>query len=265
MKLNSGFTLSILSIALALSFTSCQKGVDNGTNPNKAKLQIFLTDDPGNYEEVVIDVQEIKINYSSDSSSGWQTLSNVNTGLYDVLKLVNDNDTLLADADLEPGRVQQIRLILGNNNYVKVDGQTHNLLTPSAQQSGLKLNIHQDVEAGVLYKLLLDFDASRSIVKTGNGKYILKPVIKTSFESIGGSIHGIVDPGSFVTNVYAIQGPDTIAGTYSSNGSYWLKGLTAGSYNLAFVPSDSSYQQQTVNSVIVNTNQVTTVDTVFLQ
>jgi hypothetical protein len=262
MKLTQPLTQIFGILLLALSVSSCQKGVSS--DANKARLQVFLTDDPANYQEVVIDVQDIRINYSTDSTNGWQSLTNVNTGTYDVLKLVNDNDTLLADAELPAGKIQQIRLVLGSNNYVKIDGQTYNLTTPSAQQSGLKLNIHQDVNAGITYKLLLDFDAARSIVRTGNNKYILKPVIRTSLEAVGGSIHGFVTPSSVSTAVFAIQGPDTLAGTYTSNGSYWVKGLNAGTYALSFVPGDTTYQKQTKTGITVTTNQVTTVDTVKL-
>jgi len=247
----------------ALFFQSCAKN-ENSASSNKARLQVYLTDDPANYDEVVIDVQDIMINYSSDSSSGWQSMANVSRGAYDILKLVNDVDTLLGDAELEAGRIQQIRLVLGSNNYVVVDGQTYPLQTPSAQQSGLKLNIHQDVAAGVLYKLLLDFDAARSIVKTGNNRYILKPVIRTSLEAQGGSIKGYVLPNSFNTAVFAIQGTDTIAGTVTANGGYMLRGLPAGSYNLAFAPSDTTYNNETATGINVTVNQVTVVDTVRL-
>ena len=179
-------------------------------------------------------------------------------------KFVNDKDTILGKTDLDSGRIEQIRLILGPNNYVKTGGQTYPLETPSAQQSGLKLNIHQDVNAGVLYKLLLDFDAARSIVKTGNGKYILKPVIRTTLQAQGGSIKGYVLPNTFATNVFAIQGTDTVAGTSTSSGAYFIKGLNAGTYSLSFVPGDTTYKQQTKTGIGVTTNTVTTVDTVRL-
>ena len=253
--------LSMLTIS-SFIFYACSK--DNSASADKAKLQVYLTDDPGNYDEVIIDVQDIKINYSTDSADGWQSLSNVRVGSYDILKLVDGNDTLLGDAELDAGKIEQIRLILGPNNYVKIDGQTIPLQTPSAQQSGLKLNIHQDVNAGVTYKLLLDFDAARSIVQTGNGKYILKPVIRTSLQAVGGNVQGYVLPDSLRTAVFALQGTDTIAGTYTSGGSYMLKGLDAGTYTLAFSPSDSTYKSQTKTGVVVTNNTVTTVDTVRL-
>jgi hypothetical protein len=263
MKLTTILAFAFVSITGVATY-SCSKNDSAAASADKSRLQVYLTDDPGNYDEVVIDVQDIMVNYSSDSTNGWQSLSNVNRGSYDILKLVNDNDTLLGDAELNPGKIEQIRLILGPNNYVTVDGQKIPLTTPSAQQSGLKLNINQDVNAGITYKLLLDFDASRSIVKTGNGKYILKPVIRTSLAAIGGSIKGFVLPDSVHTAVYAIQGSDTITGTYTSNGSYMVKGLNAGSYTLAFAPADSTFKSQNLTGVHVTTNAVTTVDTIRL-
>jgi hypothetical protein len=251
----------------SLSFFSCAKNESSSTG--KARLQVALTDDPGNYEVVNIDVQDIRINYSNDSTNGWVSLPGVRAGNYDVLRLANGKDTLLANAEIQSGKIEQIRLVLGSNNYVRLNGQNYNLQTPSAQQSGLKIKIHQEVNEGITYKLLLDFDASRSIVQTGNannnnGKYILKPVIRASMEAIGGSVRGFVLPNSFATAVYALQGTDTVTGTYTVNGSYMLKGLNAGSYSLAFVPSDTTYKKQTLSNITITTNNVTSVDTVRL-
>lgn len=262
MKFRNTLAALTLVASATLLLTACSKN-ETSSSSNTAKFQVYLTDDPGDYDEVIIDVRDILINYSSDTVSGWQSLANVRTGAYDVLKLVNNKDTMLADADIKAGKIQQIRMVLGSNNYVKVDGQTFQLQTPSTQQSGLKLNIHQDVNAGILYKLLMDFDASRSIVKTGNGKYILKPVIRTSLMAVGGSIKGFVKPDSVKTAVYAIQGTDTI-GTYTSNGSYVLRGVNAGSYTLSFVPADTTFKSATKAGVNVTVNSVTTVDTVTL-
>lgn len=253
-----------LLASLALINFACNKNDSNSSSGGNAHLQVYLTDDPGNYDAVYIDVQDVKINYSSDTTNGWQSLSRVNTGSYDLLRLVNDKDTLLGNADINSGRIEQIRLILGPNNYVRVNGQNYPLQTPSAQQSGLKLNIHQDVNAGVLYKLLMDFDVARSIVQTGNGKYILKPVIRTTLQALGGSVKGFVLPATTQTVVYALRGVDTIASTYTLNGGYLIKGLDAGSYNLYFKPTDTTYKAQTKTSIAVTTNNVTTVDTVRL-
>lgn len=255
--------IALFALVATVSLISCNK--EGKISTNQARLQISLTDDPGPYQAVLIDVKEIRINFTTDTSSGWQNLANVNTGQYDLLKLVNDHDTVLVNADIPTGRIQQIRLVLGTENFVKIGGQLIKLETPSAQQSGLKLNIHQEVSAGILYKLLLDFDVAKSIHKTGNNKYMLKPVIRTVMEAVGGSIKGWVLPDTLKTAILAIQGPDTIASTFTgSNGGYLIRGLNAGTYSLHFIPSDSLFFKEVRNNINVITGKVTIVDTVRL-
>lgn len=255
--------LAILVLLTSIAFISCSRKDSN--SDSRARLQVSLTDDPGDYQAVYIDVQDIKINLTNDSLSGWQSLTNVNTGQYDLLKLVNDDDTVLADADIPTGRVHQIRLVLGIDNFVKINDQLIRLETPSAQQSGLKLNIQQDISAGILYKLLLDFDVAKSIVKTGNNRYILKPVIRSVLQAAGGSIRGWALPDTITTAVLAIQGPDTVASTYTgSNGGYLIRGLNAGTYSLHFLPGDTTFTDEVRNGINVTTGNVTVVDTVHL-
>lgn len=260
----------VLSACAAFLFASCSRLDKSETplDPNKARLQILLTDDPGNYQEVLIDIREIRINNSTDTVNGWQTLTGVSAGQYDLLKLVNDDDTVLANVDLTPGRIEQIRLVLGPDNFVKIDNQLIRLETPSAQQSGLKLNIHHDVLGGILYVLTLDFDVARSIVKTGNGRYMLKPVIRTILSAAGGTIQGHVKPFSFQTSVQVIRGPgDTVASTYSSldNGGYRIRGLSPATYSLYFIPNDATYGDTVISGINVTNGMVTVVDTMRLQ
>ena len=69
-------------------------------------------------------------------------------GLYNLMDLTNGKDTILADAEIPQGSISQIRLILGDNNFIITkSGEKKMLTTPSAQQSGLKVQIKQDVQA----------------------------------------------------------------------------------------------------------------------
>ncbi len=250
--------------ACGFLFWACSREEKNSSS-NKARLQVALTDDPGDYEAVFIDVQDIQINVTGDSVTGWQSLDNVQRGQYDLLKLVNDDDTILADAEIPVGRVHQLRLILGSENYVQIDGELIKLTTPSAQQSGLKLNIQHDVSAGIMYKLLLDFDVAKSIHKTGNNKYMLKPVIRTMLDAVGGSVRGWVVPDSVITAVLFIQGTDTPASTYTdATGGYFIRGLSAGTYELHFLPGDTVLRDTLRTGINVTTGNVTVVDTMFL-
>jgi hypothetical protein len=252
----------VLLAGLVIFIGSCS---NKSSDLSKARLEIRLTDDPAGFDAVYIDIQDIKYNVTGDSVSGWQSLDGIQKGVYNLLDLVNDKDTLLANSEIPSGRLHQIRLVLGTNNSVVVNGINIPLSTPSAQQSGLKLNIQQDVLGGLLYTILLDFDAAKSIVKTGNSKFILKPVIRTILKAAGGSIAGNVKPAEIKTAVLAIQGMDTVASTFTAmSGGYLIKGIAAGTYDLHFLPTDTTYQKAIRNGIAVTTGNVTLVDTVQL-
>lgn len=250
----------------SLSMTACYES-DSDPAAGNARLQIALTDDPGDYKEVWIDVKEIRFNLTDADDQNWNPLPGVKSGMYNLLDLVNDKDTVLADAQIPSGRLSQIRLVLGDNNYIITNrGEKLMLTTPSAQQSGLKLNINQPVIGGIINKLTLDFDVAKSIVKAGNsGKYILKPVIRAVLEAVGGNIKGFVLPDTVKTAVLAIRGADTVASTYTAAGGYLLRGIDAGTYSMHYLPTDTTFKPFIKDGVTVELGRITTVDTVRLQ
>ena len=257
-----GIVLTAITGA-SLIFWSCNKS--NSTGAGTGHLQVMLTDGPANYDAVNIDVEKVEVNVSSDTgtSNGWQTLNLLRPGVYDLLKFSNGIDTVLAAADLPAGTLSQMRLVLGGNNSVVINGQSYPLKTPSAQQSGLKFNIHSMLTAGIVYRLWIDFDANRSIVATGSGAYILKPVIRTYSEAIGGSIKGYALPSAAKPQVWAIMGADTLMALPDSTGYYFFGGVTAGTWNLLLHAQDSTYRDTTF-AVTVSTGVVTNAGTVTL-
>ena len=163
-------------------FNSCKK--ENNDPEGTAVFNVNLKSSQharSNYEEVNIDIRRIVCHCPlvPAATTGWFELE-VNAGVYNLLDFMA-NDTLLAfDSLLQVQKVSQIRLILGVNNTIVEDGETYDLSTPSAQTSGLKIQVHADLQPNTSYIVSLDFDPDKSINKTGNGNYKLKPVIKAS-------------------------------------------------------------------------------------
>jgi hypothetical protein len=227
-----------------------------------AFLQVSLTDAPGDYQEVNVDIQDVQVNADENANSGWKSL-NVKKGVYNLLQFTNGLDTLLGSLELPAGKISQIRLVLGNNNTLKIDDQIYSLTTPSAQQSGLKILINTEMKAGITYKITLDFDAARSIVKTGSSKYILKPVIHSVVTTDVGAIKGVISPIAASPAVYAILGSDTIESTFADTltGKFLLMGLAPGTYTVGFSP-DTTYLSKSITGVNVSIGVVTDLGTV---
>ena len=146
-----------------------------GGNSNYSFITINLTDAPGDYEEVNIDVQTVRAQLTDSSWVDFTT----NTGIYDLLTLQNGIDTTIVKDSLSKGSViTQLRLILGDSNTVLVDSNYYSLKVPSGSSSGFKIQFTDSLSADSL-NITLDFDAEKSIVQQGNqNKYLLKPVIK---------------------------------------------------------------------------------------
>jgi hypothetical protein len=157
----------------ALLFNGCKK---DDTHPTST-LVISMKDAPAAYDEVNVEVIEIQVHTDAD---GWITVP-VTDSIYNLLLLQGNNATFLANTVIPSGTLSQVRLILGEHNSVVVGGTSYPLLLSSEDETGLKLNIHQNLIGGVTYDLLLDFHADESVLEEGNGSYRLKPVMTAEF------------------------------------------------------------------------------------
>lgn len=156
-----------LAIVSSVTFIACKKDSGNST------LQVKLTDAPGDWQEVNIDLKEVKVNFSDDST-GWVSLQTKDT-IYNLLGLQNGLDTLIAQATVPSKTVKEIRLVLGSNNTIKVNDQIYALTIPSGSESGLKIKVNKKLNA-TLETIVLDFNAGASVTQEQDG-YKLRPVI----------------------------------------------------------------------------------------
>jgi hypothetical protein len=241
--------------ALLSGCSKDEKSGDNGT----ASVAVRLTDAPGNYDEVNVDITGVEIT----GSGGQVTSLNINPGIYNLLDFTNGTDTLIATGDINAGTISQVRLILGSNNTVIVDSVVYPLSTPSAMQSGLKLQVHKTFVAGVAYMLLLDFDANQSIVELGNGGYQLKPVIRVIESAISGSVKGIILPPGVNTVITANGGGNVYSSSATATGEFLIPGLPPGTYDITITPV-APFLPVTVNGVVVVTGAVTDLGSITL-
>jgi hypothetical protein len=157
-------------------------------------------------------------------------------------------------------------LIIGDGSNVRVDGTTHPLEVPSGPQTGVKLNHTITILPDALYELTLDFDAARSIVVTGNGRYKLKPVIRMQASQISGGLAGRVLPLEAKPWVFTTVGGDTAAARPDTlTGDFRLGVLPEGTYALRVVPSDTTYRDSVLTGITVTRMQYTDVGTIELK
>ncbi len=250
-----------LSLALlaALSVTSCNKDEES------SKLEVRLMDAPGDFQSVVLDVQQIEVHLKEENDpDGWKLLP-FKAQTINVLEYVNGRSALLVSTDFEPGDLKEIRLKLGPDSYVTGrDAQRYDLKTPSGQTSGVKLKLDKVmVREGETFQLLLDFDVAKSIVERGNWKpsndkkerYLLKPVIRVLTQELRASLRGTATPAAARPQVLAIRSSITPADTFSTaadatTGAFQFSGLPAGTYRVELFPTTTAPTGQSAYRVV---------------
>ncbi|NDK54873.1 DUF4382 domain-containing protein [Pontibacter fetidus] len=251
--------------ALTFGFSSCDSDSDTDGS-GTSKLQVRMTDAPGDYEEVNVEVVSVQVNReNTDGEEGWITLDEIHPGIYNLLDFANGKDTLLASAELPAGSISQIRLILGDENTVKLkSGEVIDLKTPSGQTSGVKLSVNATLEEDVTYVMLLDFDAAKSVVAKGNGGYNLKPVIRVISQAVAGGIKGKVAPAEYKPGIYVISSAnDTLGGFANEAGDFMIKGVPAGSYTVKFY-TEAAAHDTTLTDIVVSQDAIKDLGTVQL-
>lgn len=251
--------LYFLTVAFCFGtlFYDCKKS-SNTNNAGSTPVKVYLGDASADYNEINIEVTGVEF-----LMSGGNTIDlNVHPGKMNLLNYVNGKDSLIASDSIQSGRLSQIRLILGSNNSIKVGETIYPLATPSSQQSGLKLNVDTTLVPGVLYNLVLDFDAGQSIVMTGNGTFQLKPVIRVINNAISGSIAGTVSNTSALPAlIKASNAGGTFTTVTDSKGVFLIRGVPAGKYTVTVTPKPG-FHETTVNDINVTTGNQTNIGSV---
>ncbi|MEN8191734.1 MAG: DUF4382 domain-containing protein [Bacteroidota bacterium] len=220
------------------------------TNPEQnGTLNLYLTDAQTDYDEVNITFSEISAHIDSD----WVTVLGEEV-MVNLLDYNNGKTFLLASEPLPIGKYTQIRLHITDANVV-VDNETIPMKVPSEK---LKLGPQFTMEEGIAFGLIMDFDASRSVVVSGpkdNPKYKLKPHIRVVPEAVTGSISGNVLNHQDYPIAYAIVAGDTVATSIvKDDGTFVLGFLEGETHQVDIQDSVGLYHSESGVSVIIGEN-----------
>lgn len=169
--------ITALLFSSVLFMIACDKNNDDAkAGKSNTVLQVYLHDQPIEYQEVNVDIQQVVIKGYGNNAE-YDLTDSTGAGVYNLLDYQNGLDTLLGEITVDYDSISQIRLVLGPENSVMVDSVLYPLETPSAQQSGLKVKVQGELTYVDTFVVNLDFDASESVHQLGNGDYQLHPVI----------------------------------------------------------------------------------------
>jgi hypothetical protein len=178
-----GFAAIIVAVACGDGNSPSAPSAGTGT------LNVRLTDSPFS------DAKAVLVTFSSvrahRSDSEWTTVpfAEVTTSRTCDLKKLQGPSDLLGTGPLPAGRYEQVRLVVQSaalyfDNPSAGPPCAASVPTPAGASAPLeipsgevKLNRGFELKEGAAMNMLLDFDGDKSIHQTGNGRYMMSPVI----------------------------------------------------------------------------------------
>ena len=236
-------------------------GGGGGSGAGKGSLSLSLLDaTTDEYNAVYVTIEEVQAHKAGGT---WQeVLSPQKT--YNLLELVNGVREELGISRLETGEYTQLRMIIGEtpDDGINILSESHpyanylidksndyrELKVPSGYHTGIKIVHGFEINKNQTTELILDFDASKSIVKAGNsGRWLLKPIIKvlntdnysiidgTVFDADTGNAMGGVFVSAQISDSVAIDPKDRVviqASTITDDSGSYIIFLQPGTYNI---------------------------------
>ncbi len=247
----------VLVVVAAVALAACGGGDSEPVAGPVAAgtLRVALVDAPAcGYDEVNVTVEKVRVHQSgmaADEAGGWSEVVLNPVKRINLLNLTNGVLEELGTTTLPAGTYTQLRLVLSSNSaatplansVLPTSGTETPLVTPSGQQSGLKINPQINVTSSQLSDVVLDFDACKSVVVAGNsGRYLLHPVltilprVATTGLAVEGHVAGAIATGS--TSVTLQQaGVVARSTTPDVSGKFLLSPVPAGTYDLVITAS----------------------------
>lgn len=153
---------------ISVSETETQSSTGGG------RVVFVITDaaaEMGSVTQLLLTVEGVS---AHSSAEGWTTLSS-SSKTYDLLELKAQNSlAVVADTKLDAGAYDQVRLDISKVIVVDSEGQ-HEAKLPSNE---LKINSDFEVKEDSTVTATFDFIVDESLHLTGNGRYIMAPVVQ---------------------------------------------------------------------------------------
>lgn len=277
MKTKHYLLIIIMAICLSFAMTACNKNasVETLVPTNKQQLTLFLTDGPGLFDKVLINIKSVKVLIDTcvntrhhdnddwdrrgenedkkDSCLVWENL-NIPTGIYDVLKFRNGADTMLASSNIPKGYIRLIKIELGTGNSLVKDSVSYPLTLPAYAKNYILLKLKGNEFDEYLpgkSRLWIDFDINRSVYQGRNNQFYLNPTCHFFTVQSTGSISGRVLPKEGFAVITIFNSSDTAYALPNKDGYFKLRGIKDGTYSAFINVSNSGYRDSTIHNIIV--------------
>jgi Domain of unknown function (DUF4382) len=181
----------VLAAAVCAISLGCG-GSDTGPSGATGTMRMMLKDSPfTDAKSLLVTFSAVNAHKSDTTDATWATIpfaASATTRTCDLKKLQTAQD-VLGTGPLATGHYTMVRLVVTSaviyfDNAATGDACAPTIAAPAGRNANVtipsgevKLNREFDVSSGTTTTMLLDFDGDKSVRETGNGQFMMSPVL----------------------------------------------------------------------------------------
>jgi len=157
--------LFFLVLTLSVLVTNCSKDEMDSKN-DLTGITVKLKSTVGTYDKVYIDIEDVQFRVKEDihASNAWLSLDIINQGTYNANDLREDSELLLVNnSEIESTYIYEIRLILGDNNFMDINGVLMSLDVTELGDARPSNIVGTELITNRFYDFIIDLDIDESI------------------------------------------------------------------------------------------------------
>ena len=176
------FTLVILAC-----FTSCTKD-DLNEDLNFSSVSVKLKSTTGELDKVYLEIEDVQLRVKEDGNlaNAWLSLNAINKGTHNAYDLKEDSELqLVEDFQIESTYIYEIRLVLGDNNFIDLDNILQSLDVTNLGNATPSNLVRTELVKNRFYDFIIDIDIDKSIsFNEEENMMVLNPKLYTEIRQI---------------------------------------------------------------------------------
>lgn len=157
---------SSLIILIFLScFFNCSKD-EIEVSTKLSSISVKLKSTRGEFDKVFLHIKDVQLKIKEDTNApnAWISLNAINGGTYNIFDLIADSALLLVDNfEVKPTHIYEIRLVLGENNFIDLEQTIYNLDSTDLGNSNPSNLVNLDLVPNRFYDIIIDINIDKSL------------------------------------------------------------------------------------------------------
>ena len=162
MKILSNYKPILFFLGVLLFATNCSN--DESDIEQGSMVSVKIKGASGDFNQLIIDIKEVQFLVGTNPiNAAWLSLETDNKGRHNISNYTEANQLILVNSALIASEsIQKIKLILGDNNAIMLDGE-YKPLTSDGEALEISNIITTTLEANKGYEFTIEIEADNSI------------------------------------------------------------------------------------------------------